>query len=262
MSKRTGTSKPGMMSLPSLPRRVPLMPVTPVFPPDVAAVVLDMDGTLIDTERLYKACTLDTLASLGWPDQHALLLEMVGLSSDKCDALLRATFGDDFPLVEYRKSFITRRQALADQHIPVKKGTIALLDALAAARIPMAIATSSMRESAERNLRIAGLRERFDIVVTADDVKDAKPSPDVYLLAARTLGVAPTECIAVEDSGHGVMAAKAAGMATIMVPDMVQPNERIRALCAAVCVDLDEALGLLRSHVPQLNAVQADADAS
>ena len=235
------------------------MPATPMFPSDVAAVVLDMDGTLIDTERLYKTCTLYTLASLGWPDQHALLLDMVGLSSDKCDALLRTTFGDDFPLVQYRQSFIARREALADHHIPVKKGAVALLDALATARIPMAIATSSMRESAERNLRIAGLRERFDIVVTADDVKDAKPSPDIYLLAAHQLGVAATDCIALEDSGHGVMAAGAAGMATILVPDMVQPNERIRALCAAVCGDLDEALVLLRSHMPQLNTVRARA---
>lgn len=230
-----------------------------VFPPDVAAVVLDMDGTLIDSERLYKSCTLDTLASLGWPDQHKLLHQMVGMSRDKCDALLCKTFGADFPLDVYRDAFIERRDIASANGMPIKRGTIALLDALAAAGMPMAIATSSMRESAERSLHLAGLRDRFDIVVTADDVKETKPSPEIYLLAAHKIGVSPTACVAFEDSGYGAMAAHAAGMATILVPDMIQPDARIRQLCAAVCRDLDEALRLLRSHIPTLLPQQADA---
>jgi HAD superfamily hydrolase (TIGR01509 family) len=223
-----------------------------LFPHDIAAVILDMDGTLIDTERLYKACTLEALAALGWPDQQALLLKMVGLSSDKCDALLCTTFGRDFPLEAYHRAFIMQRKARLRDTISLKTGALALLDALAAARMPMAIATSSSRESAERHLRLSGLRERFDTVITADDVVAAKPSPDIYLLAAHMLGVNSVACVAIEDSGYGAMAAQAAGMSTIMVPDMVQPDARIRARCVAVCTDLHESLTLLQTHIPSL----------
>jgi len=221
-------------------------------PQSVAAVILDLDGTLLDTERMYKACTLETLAHLGWPDSQDAIRAMVGLSSKKCDAFLMATFGPQFPLDVYHSEFERRRADRVRQGIPVKRGAQSLIKALHESDLPFAIATSSSRVGAEHHLTQAGLRDFFETVVTSDDVKDAKPSPDLYLEAAQRLGVEPTECIAVEDSGHGVMAAHAAGMATILVPDMVTPDAQVQALCVLVCEDLNEALVFLETHISSL----------
>ena len=100
---------------------------------------------------------------------------------------------------------------------------------LRAAECPMAIVTSSSRRTADAHLTLAGIRARFDTILTRDDVTRGKPSPDLYLLAAARLGVKPETCVAVEDSNHGVTAAHAAGAITIMVPDMVPPTEASRA---------------------------------
>jgi HAD superfamily hydrolase (TIGR01509 family) len=112
----------------------------------------------------------------------------------------------------------------------------------------MAIVTSSSRRSAERHLALAGIRPRFDTILTRDDVVHCKPSPDLYLLAAEQLAVKPQACVAIEDSNHGVTAAHAAGAITLMVPDMVPPTEETRAKCAAVLPDLNAALAMLRER--------------
>lgn len=228
----------------------------------IDAIILDMDGTLLDTERLYKACTQKTLSSMGMGDQQVLIHQMVGLSSAKCDALLLATFGHDFALATYHQGFLTLRAELSSGGIALKPGTIELLDALAHAGFPMAIATSSSREAAERHLTVSGLRARFETVVTVDDVREAKPSPDIYLEAARRLGVLPAACIAVEDSAAGVTAAVRAGIATIMVPDMNQPDAQIASMCLAVCPDLFGAFDVIAQRVPALNTSTRQARAT
>jgi len=112
----------------------------------------------------------------------------------------------------------------------------------------MAIVTSSSRHSTDQHLTLAGIRSRFETVLTRDDVINCKPSPDLYLLAASRLGVTPQICVAVEDSNHGVAAAHAAGVITLMVPDMVPPTEQSRARCAAVLSDLKAVLEMLRER--------------
>ena len=105
--------------------------------------------------------------------------------------------------------------------------------------IPTAVATSSRNPHAQHHLGAAGLLDLFDTVVTRDDVVNPKPHPEPYLTAARRLGVDPLQCLALEDSHAGVRAAHAAGMQTIMVPDLVHPSEEIRALGIAVMESLD-----------------------
>jgi beta-phosphoglucomutase-like phosphatase (HAD superfamily) len=112
----------------------------------------------------------------------------------------------------------------------------------------MAIVTSSSRRTADAHLALAGIRERFETILTRDDVTRGKPSPDLYLLAASKLGVQPQSCVAVEDSNHGVTSAHAAGAATIMVPDMVPPTEESRARCVAVLDDLGAVLEMLHQR--------------
>ena len=215
----------------------------------VSAVLLDMDGTLLDTEKVYFNSLVAALNASGYTDDAvALGHAMVGLPGPACEAMLLDRYGETFPLAEINRAFLVNRDKFMEAGLPLKPGTLELLDGLAAADCPMAIVTSSSRSSAERNLSLAGIRSRFDTILTLDDVTRGKPSPDLYLLAARRLGFAPQVCIAVEDSNHGVAASHAAGAITIMVPDMAPPTDETRAKCAAVLPDLNAVLAMLRDR--------------
>jgi HAD superfamily hydrolase (TIGR01509 family) len=173
--------------------------------------------------------------------------------------MLRDRYGERFPLADLNKAFSARRDEIFQAGIPLKSGAVELLDALRGHGYPMAIVTSSSRRTAEEHLTLAGIRSRFDSVLTRDDVERGKPSPDLYLLAARRLGFQPASCLAIEDSNPGVAAAHAAGAITIMVPDIVPPSAASPARCAAVLPDLGAVVQTLRergelTHAPSLRA--------
>ena len=202
---------------------------------DVGAVLLDMDGTLLDTEQVYFDSLVAALTRLGFIDDVvALCHAMIGLPGPDCEAMLQARYGESFPLAEINKASAIRRNEILAAGLPLKNGAVELLDALRDAGCPMAIVTSSSRRSADCIWRLPGSATRFDMILTRNDVTRGKPSPDLYLLAASRLGVNPQSCVAVEDSNHGVTSAHAAGAITIMVPDMVPPTDESRARCVAV----------------------------
>ena len=216
---------------------------------NVDAVLLDMDGTLVDTEKAYFESRVAALHSCGYTDDVVPLCHaMIGLPEPICKAMLLDRFGETFPIDSINRAFVANRDELFRSGLPLKPGALALLDALAAAECPMAIVTAASRRGAEKHLTLAGIRSRFDTILTRNDVTHSKPSPDLYLLAAERLGVKPQVCVAVEDSNHGVTAAHAAGAITIMVPDMVPPTEASRTRCAAVVPDLDAVLEMLRER--------------
>jgi HAD superfamily hydrolase (TIGR01509 family) len=208
-----------------------------------AAVVFDMDGTLLDTETVFREIVFDVCGGLGFTMTDAVHLSMVGSSHETTNRLLVEAYGVAFPYSMFEEQCRTMMRKRMALEVPVKAGVVELLDELRARDIPAAVATSSRSQHAIGHLGQAGLLDRFAAVVTRDDVQNPKPHPEPYLTAARRLGVEPGRCLAVEDSHSGVRAAHAAGMQTVMVPDLVRPSAEIEQLCAAVL----ESLHHLRS---------------
>jgi HAD superfamily hydrolase (TIGR01509 family) len=219
-----------------------------VFEEPVEAVIFDMDGTLLDSEAVYTAGLQGAARAVGLEMSLAFCHATIGVPGPDRDRMLQQHFGPDFDLAAFRGHFSTIVQQRMSERVPVKAGVVELLDFLDAQGLPLAVATSARRTTAERNLGRAGLLDRFRTVAARDDVERAKPAPDLYLEAARRLGVAPQHCVAFEDSSIGILAAHAAGMRAVMVVDILPPTDEARAKCLHVAADLHEVLSLMRSR--------------
>jgi HAD superfamily hydrolase (TIGR01509 family) len=186
-----------------------------------AAAIFDLDGLLLDTERLSIAAGYEALVRLGLPHAPGIFERLTGRDEATSIDILLDHFGPSFPLADFGKRWNALFRAKLDEGIPLRPGAVELLEVLAEYRVPRAVATSSQRASAERKLRLTGLAKYFGAVVTVNCVAAPKPAPDPYLLAAARLGQDPSRCIAFEDSDPGAAAARAAGMVVVQVPDQV-----------------------------------------
>jgi HAD superfamily hydrolase (TIGR01509 family) len=210
------------------------------------AVVLDMDGLMIDTEAVYKRATQQAAAELDHPMSEEFYMTLVGLTNVATEAAVIEHFGDAFPMDAFRERWNSLwKEELATDGVETKPGLDELLEFLESRHVPKAVATSSDRYYTQASLRAARLDRRFDHVVTVDQVTHGKPAPDLYLEAARRLGVSPARCVALEDSDVGVLSATAAGLTTIMVPDLRPPSAEARRAALHVVPTLHEARGLL-----------------
>ena len=224
------------------PATIPPLP----FVPD--AVVFDMDGLMLDSERAINDCMARAASELGHDLPASLWLQMIGGGDALCRRLLRERIGADATA-----ELLARAEAMydvvADAGTDHRPGIIDLLDWLVARGIPRAVATSTRRPLAMRKLAAARLLPYFDAVCTSSDVAAPKPAPDVYLLAASKLGVDPARCLVLEDSPTGVRAALAAGMTPIQVPDMLVPDDAARALGHRIVASLRDAQRLLEARL-------------
>ena len=197
----------------------------------INGVIFDMDGLMFDTERASMRVWGEQLAQRGWQFTPALGNAIRGRNDAGIRAVLEQAYGPDFSYVPVRDGVRAGLLQLLDtEGMPVKPGLRELLEWLAENNIPRAIASSSRRVSVEHHCKSAGVMEYFDTVICGDMVTHSKPYPEIFLLAAKTMGVAPAQCLVLEDSFNGVRAGHAGGFVTVMVPDMDQPTPEITAL--------------------------------
>lgn len=214
----------------------------------VRAVVFDMDGLLLDTERLSRASWFAAGRDLGVELPMPVLQRIIGRRRAEVEAQFLAALGDTFPVGElYARHSVHYQQALAATSPGElrKPGVLSLLAWLDGAGIPYAIATSTLAAAAATKLALADLSERFPVVVTGEQVARSKPAPDIYLEAANRLGVSPARCVAFEDSDLGLEAAMAAGMRAVAVPDLKPVHPEITSRVAATLRSLEDAVEML-----------------
>jgi HAD superfamily hydrolase (TIGR01509 family) len=223
-----------------------MLPAMPL-PRPVSAVVFDMDGVLFDTEILYERAALAAAREVGIPMTSEFFRSTVGSPSPVVRAQVLERYGPDIAID--RLWDISRRifRELTETQDILKPGVLELLDLLDELGLPRAVATSSMRPTVERHLDKHGLAGRFHGIAAQGDYGRHKPHPDPFLKAAELLGVAPPACLAIEDSHHGVRSASAAGMMTVMVPDLLPATDEICALCLHVMPDLHAVGRLVRA---------------
>ena len=210
---------------------------------DIGAV-FDMDGVLFDTEPLYQEAALRACADLRYVMPSGVSERKIGLSWTGARKLLVETFGPSFPLDEFVAAWMERFDELTATRLEAKPGAHEIIRTLNALAIPCAIATGAFRPSVRRHLSMHGLVDSFQAIVAHEDCAVGKPAPDPFLAAARLLGVEPARCLTIEDFCNGVRSAVAAGMMTVMVPDLVPPTAETRRLCVHIAGDLHEVADL------------------
>ncbi|CAM3615926.1 hypothetical protein BOSP111201_16130 [Bordetella sputigena] len=219
----------------------------PTRPRCFQGVIFDMDGLLLNTETLAVRALVSAGEEFGIDTPRDFCESLIGMPADDCRRLLLDRYGADAPADALFASATRHLHIMIDAGLlELRPGAEALLRHLDQRGLPRAVATSSSREKTMHHLTAARVLDRFDAVVTRDDVARGKPHPDLYLRAADTLGLAPARCLALEDSYNGVRAAHAAEVAVVMVPDVLAPTDEMRALCMHILPDLRQVIPLLR----------------
>jgi HAD superfamily hydrolase (TIGR01509 family) len=216
-----------------------------------AAVIFDMDGLMLDTEPLAARAWDEAAAALGVEFDTALARSMIGRNWADCCTLVRARYDAPYPVEALLSTWHVAYDALVEREgLTIKPGLPELIDWLDAHAIARAVATSTRRVRAQAKLERTGLWARVHALVGGDEVERGKPEPDIFLRAAALLRIEPAQCLVLEDSEPGVLAALACGMVAVMVPDLHPPSPALVAAGVTVVPSLHDAL----AHLARLPA--------
>lgn len=211
----------------------------------IAAVVFDLDGVLVDSEQLWDAARRELVAEQGGTWRDGATHAMMGMSAPEWSRYVHEELGVDLEPPAISTAVVERLDRLYRERLPLLPGARETV-IQAAARWPLGLASSSNREIIDLVLELAEIGACFDATVSSEEVARGKPAPDVYLEAARRLGVAPTQCAAVEDSTNGLRSAAAAGMTVVAIPnEAFPPADDALRLATAVIRSLDELVPVL-----------------
>lgn len=213
----------------------------------IKALLFDMDGLLLDSERVVQESWNAAGEALGYGKVGEHIYNTLGMNVAGRKEYFNNVFGTGFPYEEFQKLSRKAFFNVADQEgIPLKPGAKEIIFYAKQMGYKVGLVTSSRKEYAVDVLKKAGVFSCFDGCIFGDMVSKSKPDPEIYEKGCKMLGEEPEWCIAFEDAPAGVIAASAAGIDVIMVPDLVQPDDAIRMRTWKVLDSLDEAIGLLR----------------
>lgn len=214
----------------------------------IQAVILDMDGTMYDTERLSLAGWVDAAEKFGCTISREDFLSFRGrpveVNSRAFEKFRGRNGADYFEMRAIRTEYMQRY--FRAHGIPVKDGLYDLLDFLKKAGIRTGVATGTARETAEDYWDRTDVRKYLDFSICGKEAGEGKPAPDIFLNAARCAGERPENCAVLEDSPNGIRSGAAAGCVTFMIPDLDEPDAEIRSLCTYVCRNLREVIPVIR----------------
>lgn len=216
----------------------------------IKAVIFDMDGLLLDTEKLLVRFWVQAANEAGFPMTRENALSIRSLHRSFAVPYLKELFGEEF---DYAKIRSRRMELMSDylskNPLELKPGAVELLTFLNERGLHTAIATATDMERTRDYLQRTGVLEKFDTLVSAAMVERGKPKPDIYIYAAKQLGLKPEECIALEDSPNGVRSAADAGCKTIMVPDLTPPDNELSNIIFAKADSLCDVIGIINKEL-------------
>lgn len=215
----------------------------------IKGVLFDMDGIVLDTEKLYTRFWVEAAQSLGYPMTHEMALGMRSLSRQAGEKQLKAYLGENADYFAVRETRIRMMEAFIEENgVELKPGIHELLAFLKEHDIKTSIATSSPLDRTKKYLSQVGLVDDFDALVSGHMVEHGKPEPDIYVYAASNLGLKPEECLVLEDSPTGILAAYRAGCVPVMIPDQDEPDEEVKTRVYAVVNSLQSVSQLLYDY--------------
>lgn len=214
----------------------------------VKGIIFDMDGLLFDTESIYCEANLVVADKYDIPFTKDTYARFIGISDEEVWAELHKMYADHGE--ETVQKFIDESWGMAHDRfktgeVDLKPGVHELLAYLEEKEIPRVLASSNVRPVIEILLEHAGIRDKFSDIISAEDVKFAKPDPEIFVIAAERLGMSGEDCLVLEDSKNGILAAEGAGVPVVMVPDIVPPTAELREKTEAVFTSLHDVIEFL-----------------